>query len=288
MIDTTKIVSKKAESTIKRIAESLKNKGKLEEYDLLVLLVKYMIDLYCFEVNNYQENRSIPQIISRTIMETYFYVLYLTKSKGNKKEYQIKKTAYKLIAEKDDAKKLINSLSNSQMINTHNLKDTLQRDKALEVASMANINIPKLEEKRDDINNKIKDFLEKNSIDIKPKDFKSFYNVSKDINGIYLQDLQKLAIYVDEGERYNLLMHQTSKRVHASNVYQEYDVLTMVTKSNQDDNIPIFLGAIFVGKALKAITNFCNVKSLFDKDLGRYVDNLKNEIQNEIDNQMKS
>lgn len=83
-------------------------------------------------------------------------------------------------------------------------------------------------------------------------------------------------------------MHQTSKRVHATNVYQEYDVLTMVTKSNQDDNIPIFLGAIFVGKALKAITNFCNVKSLFDKDLGRYVDNLKNEIQNEIDNQMKS
>ncbi len=81
----------KAESNINKIAEGLKSHGKLEEYDLLVLLVKYMVDLYRFEVNNYQENKSIPQMISRTIMETYFYVLYLTKSKGNKAEYKIKR-----------------------------------------------------------------------------------------------------------------------------------------------------------------------------------------------------
>ena len=64
MIDTTKIISKKAESNINKIAEGLKSHGKLEEYDLLVLLVKYMVDLYRFEVNNYQENKSIPQMWS--------------------------------------------------------------------------------------------------------------------------------------------------------------------------------------------------------------------------------
>lgn len=287
MIVITKVVSQKAESNIELIAEKLKNQGKLKEYELLILLAKYMIDLYSFEVNHCQENRSIPQILSRTIMETYFYILYLAKSNGNKKEYQIKEEAYKLIAQRDEVKKLVNALYNDQLVNTHNPKDTLQRDKAREMTSTANISKTQLEEKQDNINDKLKNFLERNSIEVKPKDFKAFYSVSKDDNGKYLQGLQKLAIYVNEGERYNFLMHQTSKRVHATNVYQEYDVLTLAAKSNPDDNIPTFISTLFVGNALKAITNFCNVKSLFDKDLGKYVDNFKHDIQTEIDKQMK-
>lgn len=287
MIDTTKIISKKAESNINKIAKGLKNHGKLEEYDLLVLLVKYMVDLYRFEVNNYQENRSIPQIISRTIMETYFYVLYLAKSKGNKAEYKIKKRAYTLIAEKDEVKKIINALSNSQLINANNPKDTIQRDKAIELANKFNINKTNLEERKDNIKDTIKEFFDDHSISISLKDFKDFYNVSKDTNGNYLYGLQNLAIYVNEGERYTLLMHQTSKRVHAANVYQEYDVSSMAPRSNPDDDIPIYISAIFVGNALKSITDFCNIKSLFDKDLGSYVDKLRHEIQLNIDEQMK-
>ncbi|MDP0529279.1 hypothetical protein [Lacticaseibacillus paracasei] len=287
MIDTTKIISEKAESNINKIAEGLKNHGKLEEYDLLVLLVKYMVDLYRFEVNNYQENRSIPQIISRTIMETYFYVLYLAKSKGNKAEYKIKKRAYTLIAEKDEVQKLINALSNSQLINANNPKDTIQRDKAIELANKFNINKTNLEERKDNIKDTIKEFFDDHSISISLKGFKDFYNVSKDTNGNYLYGLQNLAKYVNEGERYTLLMHQTSKRVHAANVYQEYDVSSMAPKSNPDDDIPIYISAIFVGNALKSITDFCNIKSLFDKDLGSYVDKLRHEIQLNIDEQMK-
>lgn len=279
MIDTTKIISKRAESNINKIAEELKSQGKLEEYDLLVLLVKYMVDLYCFEVNNYPKNRSIPQIISRTIMETYFYVLYLTKSEGNKATYEIKKEAYNLIARRDEVKKLINALFNYQLINTNNPKDVIQRNKAIELAKKSDTQEGKLERQKDNINYKIKEFFDNNSISISPKDFKDFYNVSKDTNGNYLHGLQNLAIYVNEGERYNLLMHQTSKRVHATNVYQEYDVSNMAPKNNPDDNIPIFISTLFVGNALKSITDFCNIKSLFDKNLGRYVDNLKHEIQ---------
>lgn len=287
MIDTTKIISKKAESNINKIAKGLKSHGKLEEYDLLVLLVKYMVDLYRFEVNNYQENKSIPQIISRTIMETYFYVLYLTKSKGNKAEYKLKKRAYTLIAKKDEVKKSINALSNPQLINTNNPKDIIQRDKAIELANKSNMNKSDLEERKDNINDTIKEFFDDHSISISPKDFKDFYNVSKDTNGNYLHGLQSLAIYVNEGEHYNLLMHQTSKRVHATNVYQEYDVSSMAPISNLDDNIPIFISALFVGNALKSITDFCNIKSLFDKGLGSYVDKLTHEIQLNIDEQMK-
>lgn len=279
MIDTTKIISKRAESNINKIAEELKSQGKLEEYDLLVLLVKYMVDLYCFEVNNYPKNRSIPQIISRTIMETYFYVLYLTKSEGNKATYEIKKEAYNLIARRDEVKKLINALFNSQLINTNNPKDVIQRNKAIELAKKSDTQEGELERQKDNINDKIKEFFDNNSISISPKDFKGFYNVSKDTNGNYLHGLQNLAIYVNEGERYNLLMHQTSKRVHATNVYQEYDVSNMAPKNNPDDNIPIFISTLFVGNALKSITDFCNIKSLFDKNLGRYVDKLKHEIQ---------
>ncbi|ASC09371.1 hypothetical protein HCY00_09050 [Limosilactobacillus fermentum] len=279
MIDTTKIISKRAESNINKIAEELKSQGKLEEYDLLVLLVKYMVDLYCFEVNNYPKNRSIPQIISRTIMETYFYVLYLTKSEGNKATYEIKKEAYNLIARRDEVKKLINALFNSQLINTNNPKDVIQRNKAIELAKKSDTQEGELERQKDNINDKIKEFFDNNSISISPKDFKDFYNVSKDTNGNYLHGLQNLAIYVNEGERYNLLMHQTSKRVHATNVYQEYDVSNMAPKNNPDDNIPIFISTLFVGNALKSITDFCNIKSLFDKNLGRYVDKLKHEIQ---------
>lgn len=279
MIDTTKIISKRAESNINKIAEELKSQGKLEEYDLLVLLVKYMVDLYCFEVNNYPKNRSIPQIISRTIMETYFYVLYLTKSEGNKATYEIKKEAYNLIARRDEVKKLINALFNYQLINTNNPKDVIQRNKAIELAKKSDTQEGELERQKDNINYKIKEFFDNNSISISPKDFKDFYNVSKDTNGNYLHGLQNLAIYVNEGERYNLLMHQTSKRVHATNVYQEYDVSNMAPKNNPDDNIPIFISTLFVGNALKSITDFCNIKSLFDKNLGRYVDNLKHEIQ---------
>lgn len=279
MIDTTKIISKRAESNINKIAEELKSQGKLEEYDLLVLLVKYMVDLYCFEVNNYPKNRSIPQIISRTIMETYFYVLYLTKSEGNKATYEIKKEAYNLIVRRDEVKKLINALSNSQLINTNNPKDVIQRNKAIELAKKSDTQEGKLERQKDNINDKIKEFFDNNSISISPRDFKDFYNVSKDTNGNYLHGLQNLAIYVNEGERYNLLMHQTSKRVHATNVYQEYDVSNMAPKNNPDDNIPIFISTLFVGNALKSITDFCNIKSLFDKNLGMYVDKLKHEIQ---------
>lgn len=279
MIDTTKIISKRAESNINKIAEELKSQGKLEEYDLLVLLVKYMVDLYCFEVNNYPKNRSIPQIISRTIMETYFYVLYLTKSEGNKATYEIKKEAYNLIVRRDEVKKLINALFNSQLINTNNPKDVIQRNKAIELAKKSDTQEGELERQKDDINDKIKEFFDNNSISISPKGFKDFYNVSKDTNGNYLHGLQNLAIYVNEGERYNLLMHQTSKRVHATNVYQEYDVSNMAPKNNPDDNIPIFISTLFVGNALKSITDFCNIKSLFDKNLGRYVDKLKHEIQ---------
>lgn len=279
MIDTTKIISKRAESNINKIAEELKSQGKLEEYDLLVLLVKYMVDLYCFEVNNYPKNRSIPQIISRTIMETYFYVLYLTKSEGNKATYEIKKEAYNLIARRDEVKKLINALFNSQLINTNNPKDVIQRNKAIELAKKSDTQEGELERQKDNINYKIKEFFDNNSISISPKNFKDFYNVSKDTNGNYLHGLQNLAIYVNEGERYNLLMHQTSKRVHATNVYQEYDVSNMAPKNNPDDNIPIFISTLFVGNALKSITDFCNIKSLFDKNLGRYVDKLKHEIQ---------
>lgn len=279
MIDTTKIISKRAESNINKIAEELKSQGKLEEYDLLVLLVKYMVDLYCFEVNNYPKNRSIPQIISRTIMETYFYVLYLTKSEGNKATYEIKKEAYNLIVRRDEVKKLINALSNSQLINTNNPKDVIQRNKAIELAKKSDTQEGKLKRQKDNINDKIKEFFDNNSISISPRDFKDFYNVSKDTNGNYLHGLQNLAIYVNEGERYNLLMHQTSKRVHATNVYQEYDVSNMAPKNNPDDNIPIFISTLFVGNALKSITDFCNIKSLFDKNLGMYVDKLKHEIQ---------
>ena len=279
MIDTTKIISKRAESNINKIAEELKSQGKLEEYDLLVLLVKYMVDLYCFEVNNYPKNRSIPQIISRTIMETYFYVLYLTKSEGNKATYEIKKEAYNLIVRRDEVKKLINALSNSQLINTNNPKDVIQRNKAIELAKKSDTQEGELERQKDNINDKIKEFFDNNSISISPRDFKDFYNVSKDTNGNYLHGLQNLAIYVNEGERYNLLMHQTSKRVHATNVYQEYDVSNMAPKNNPDDNIPIFISTLFVGNALKSITDFCNIKSLFDKNLGMYVDKLKHEIQ---------
>lgn len=196
MIDTTKIISKRAESNINKIAEELKSQGKLKEYDLLVLLVKYMVDLYCFEVNNYQKNRSIPQIISRTIMETYFYVLYLTKSKGNKATYEIKKEAYNLIARRDEVKKLINALFNSQLINTNNPKDVIQRNKAIELAKKSDTQEGELERQKDNINDKIKEFFDNNSISISPKDVKDFYNVSKDTNGNYLHGLQNLAIYV--------------------------------------------------------------------------------------------
>lgn len=61
----------------------------------------------------------------------------------------------------------------------------------------------------------------------------------------------------------------------------------MAPISNLDDNIPIFISALFVGNALKPITDFCNIKSLFDKGLGSYVDKLKHEIQLNIDEQMK-
>ncbi|AJO73502.1 hypothetical protein SH83_03735 [Lactiplantibacillus plantarum] len=281
LINTTKIVAKKADATMNKIAIELKKKGKIEEYDLLVLFVKYMIDLYRFEVNNYQSNQFVPQIISRTIMEAHFYVLFLTKSEGNKKEYQIKKTAYKLIAQRDELKKLIN-LYSDQLIDTNNPKDLVQREKIREATNNFKLSKTKIEEKKEVVNDKIKEFLEKNYIGIKPKDFKHFYNVSKDRNGNYLQNLQNLALYVGEGERYNLLMYQTSKRVHATNVYEEYDLSTMIHQSNPDDNIPIFIGAIFIGNALKNITNFCNIKSVFDKDLGRYVDSLKHRIQIEL------
>lgn len=47
------------------------------------------------------------------------------------------------------------------------------------------------------------------------------------------------------------------------------------------------ISTLFVGNALKSITDFCNIKLLFDKGLGSYVDKLKHEIQLNIDEQMK-
>ena len=124
------------------------------------------------------------------------YVLYLTKSEGNKATYEIKKEAYNLIARRDEVKKLINALSNPQLINTNNPKDIIQRDKAIELANKSNMNKSDLEEIKDNINDTIKEFFDDHSISISPKDFKDFYNVSKDTNGNYLHGLQSLAIYV--------------------------------------------------------------------------------------------
>ncbi|WP_093624058.1 DUF5677 domain-containing protein [Limosilactobacillus gorillae] len=280
MINTTKVIAKKAESNVGKLKLELEKQGELEKYDLLILLTKYMIDLYSFEVN-YQSNQSVSQIISRTVMETYLYIRFLTKSK--KEEYKIKKQAYSLIAQKNDLNKTINSLYKDKLIDVNNHKDLLRRDKAREIADSFNINETRLDEEKKRIDTEIKEFLEKNS-DIKPKEFKKFYSISRDRKGKYLQTLQDLALYVSEGELYNLLMSPTSERVHATNIYNEYNLPTLTSKSNQDDDIPVFLGAIFVRNALKEITNFCNKKSLFDENLGKCVDNLKYGIQNEIGN----
>ncbi|MCP9613133.1 hypothetical protein [Levilactobacillus brevis] len=177
MIDDFNTISNKAKSNIEEIAKELNKNGTLEDYDLLVLLVKYMVDLYYFEVHNYQENRAIPQIISRTIMKTYFYVCYLTKGKSDMTEYQIKKEAYKLIARRDEIKKLINSLFNQQLINTNNYKDMIQREKARDLVKEFPELETKLKERKENINDEIKKFLEKNPIDIEPNKFTGFYNV---------------------------------------------------------------------------------------------------------------
>ena len=66
-----------------------------------------------------------------------------------------------------------------------------------------------------------------------------------------------------------------------------YRIFGMEILSNTKNSRPRFISTLFVGNALKSITDFCNIKLLFDKGLGSYVDKLKHEIQLNIDEQMK-
>lgn len=96
-----------------------------------------------------------------------------------------------------------------------------------------------------------------------------------------------MASYVGESERYNLIMHETSKRVHATNIYEEYEKNTIKPKDNPDDNEPKFNGSLFIGKAIKNVTTFCNIKSILDKKLLELINTLIGQIQKEIDMQIK-
>lgn len=70
-------------------------------------------------------------------------------------------------------------MSNPQLINTNNPKDIIQRDKAIELANKSNMNKSDLEERKDNINDTIKEFFDDHSISISPKDFKDFIMLAK-------------------------------------------------------------------------------------------------------------
>lgn len=268
MLVAEKTIATKARENIKKITKAL-SQQETEKYDLLILLTKYMIDLYEEELKLYQNNHSITQILNRTILETHLYILYLT-SDGQPK-YQIRKKAYKLISSKQNVQKILNALYNDSLIDINNHKDITRRENARKIAKT---NEEILKNTKTHINECITDFFKENDIDLSLKKFKNFYSITKNKCEHKLANLHDLAIYVGEGELYNLIMSQTSQRVHATAIYNEYTLDPLEKKTSIDDAVPKSLNALLIKDDLKKITSFLNKKSLFDKKIERLMSNV--------------